>query len=400
MATITVNGIEATSLSEYVTIWQDIFIDTYGSTVNVEAQTPQGQIIGIGALNFKQFDDAVIDTYNSGNINTATGEQVDRLMANLGLERKGALNTQVDVTLTGAAFTVIPGGSRARDSNDNVFLLDSEVTLDGVGQGSGAMTAEVAGAIFVEANTLNRVLESISGWETVNNLFDGITGQPIESDAAGKLRYKQSLAVNALSMLTAIESNLLALTDVVDARVFENFEVDAQIIQGILVSPKSIAASVLGGDIQEIAETLARVKGTGVGFTGTTNFNVVDLANNTIISVSFFETEEIEIEIELEIRTDTTFPSDGISQIKQNLIDFFNGEFTGCITGNNNGFGVAEDVIFSSLFTPINAVQGIEVTLLEIGRLGDSLASSDIVINLNEKSLLLETNINIIQIKL
>ncbi len=398
MATVTINGIEATPLSEYVTLWQDIYISAYGSTVNVDSETPQGQIIGLAALDFSQIDDVLIDTFNAGNIDTAVGVQIDLLMANIGLERKAAINTQVDIVVTGVPFAVIPAGSRAGDNINNVFLLDSQITLDGIGQGVGVMTAEIAGAIFVEANTLVRIIDAVSGWETVNNPTDGITGQDIETDAAARLRYKQSLGVNALSMLKAIEANLLAITNVDDARVFENFDDTSKLIKNVLVAPHSIAASVLGGDIQEIAETLAEVKGTGVGFTGTTSFNVVDFANNEVTEVSFFETTEIETEIALEIRTDSTFPADGVAQIKKNLVDYFNGEFTGS-SGDNSGFGVAENVIFSRLFTPINAVSGFEVTLLLIGRLGDTLSPSDIAIDLNEKSLMLETNINLIQVK-
>ncbi len=398
MATVTINGIEATPLSEFVTLWQDIYISAYGATVNVDSETPQGQIIGLAALDFKEIDDVLIDTFNAGNIDTAVGVQIDLLMANIGLKRKAAINTQVDIVVTGVPFSVIPASSRAGDNINNVFLLDSQITLDGSGQGVGVMTAEIAGEIFVEANTLVRIIDAVSGWETVNNPTDGITGQAIETDAAARLRYKQSLGVNALSMLKAIEANLLAITNVDDARVFENFEDNSQIIKNVLVEPHSIAASVLGGDIQEIAETLAFVKGTGVGFTGTTSFNVVDFANNEVIEVSFFETTEIEIEIDIEIRTDSTFPADGVAQIKKNLVDYFNGEFTGS-SGDNSGFGVAENVIFSRLFTPINAVSGFEVTLLLIGRLGDTLSPSDITIDLNEKSLMLETNINLIQVK-
>ena len=398
MATVTINGIEATPLSEYVTLWQDIYISAYGSTVNVDSETPQGQIIGLAALDFSQIDDVLIDTFNAGNIDTAVGVQIDLLMANIGLKRKAAINTQVDITVTGVPFAVIPAGSRAGDNINNVFLLDSQITLDGVGQGVGVMTAEIAGEIFVEANTLVRIIDAVSGWETVNNPTDGITGQDIETDAAARRRYKQSLGVNALSMLKAIEAQLLAITNVDDARVFENFDDNSKLIKNVLVQPHSIAASVLGGDIQEIAETLAEVKGTGVGFTGTTVFNVVDFANNEVTEVSFFETTEIETEVDLEIRTDSTFPADGVAQIKKNIVDYFNGQFTGS-SGDNSGFGVAENVIFSRLFTPINAVSGFEVTLLLIGRLGDTLSPSDITIDLNEKSLMLEANINLIQVK-
>ena len=318
-------------------------------------------------------------------------------MSNIGLERNAAENTQVDVNLAGVPFSVIPATSKARDVNNNIFSLDEDVTLDFLGLGGGVMTADVSGAIFVEANTLTIIISGVSGWETITNPSDGITGKAIETDPASKLRYDRSVKINAQSMLNTIESALLALTDVNDARVFENFEETSQINNGVTVQAKSIAASVLGGDTQEIAETLLSNKGTGVGFTGTTLVPITDFANNQVIDVEFFETIQIEIEIDLTIKTDSTFPADGIAQLEQNLVDFFNGEFTGCVSGNNNGFGVGEDVIFSQLFTPINAVAGIEVTSLLISRLGDTLLSSDVVINLNEKSLLLTTNIDVIK---
>ena len=339
MATITVNGIVSTPLSEYVTLWQQIYIDAYGSTVNLDQQSPQGQIIGLAALDFKQIDDVLIDTFNSSGINTATGVQIDNIAENLDIKRGKAKNTQVDVVLNGVAFTVINAGSQAKDNNNNVFNLDEEVTLDGVGVGSGVMTAQEGGAIIVEIGSLINIVSAVSGWETVNNLFEGITGEPIETNAAFKRRYSQSVKINGQSMRETIEAAILALENVNDATVKENFDSTTKIIDNVSVLPHTIAASVLGGDLDEIAQTLADTRGTGVGYTGTTLISLTNLTNNQVEDVLFFETNVIEIEIELTIKTGLTFPSDVITQIKNNLVDYFNGEFT-VSTGDNIVFGV------------------------------------------------------------
>jgi len=396
MAKITATGVELTPLDEYVTLINNAFITAFGSNISLDPSTPQGQIIGVLAEALTQLDQSVVDVANSYSFKQAVGVALDNVAANLNVERKEAIKTIVECDLRGVAFTVIAAGSKAKNSDDDTFSLLSEVQLDGLGIGSGSFQSDKEGEIFVEADTLNQVATAVNGWETVNNPADGVTGQDVEENLNVRTRYQSSVTINALGYKQAVEASLKAISNVTDARVFENFTSSDKIVEGVTLLPHSIGASVLGGDVVDIAKVLALKNSEGTNFTGSTVIPVVDFANNINFDVRFFETTEVEIIIELDITTDSTYPADGDDQIKQNLIDYF----AGTLDLNNAGFdlsglGIAENVRISRLFTPINQVVGFEVNSLLIARSGDTAIASDAVINLDEISLLLESNITI-----
>jgi len=397
MAVITPTGIQTTTLDEYVALLNQAFINALGDNVNLDPQTPQGQLIGLLAESFTESDQGVVDVGNSYSFKQAVGIALDSVVANLNLTRNPEIKTIVECDLTGVAFTVIPAGSKAKDSQNNEFSLLSTVQLNVSGTASGSFEAVDEGEIFIEADTLNQVATAVNGWETVNNPADGVTGRDIEENLTLRTRYQNSVTVNALGYKSAIDAALKAIPDVTDARVFDNFTSVDKVVEGVTLLPHSIGASVLGGDVNDIALTLALKNSEGTNFTGSTVVPVVDFTNAINFEVRFFETAEVEITIELNITTDNTYPSDGDAQITQNLLDYFEGTFDTNNSGfDTSGIGIAENVRFSRLFTPINQVVGFEVNSLLISR-GGLLEPLDININLDEISLLLESNITIIK---
>lgn len=394
MAEINNDGITSTQLSEYVSSINDIFINVFGDSFNTDPETRQGQLIGFLAQALETSDNSIIDMFNGTVIYTAIGLQIDYLASNLDIFRKAAINTEVNVILTGVNGTVIPAGTLAEDTSGNKFTLKEEVTISS-GAANGIMVAQNEGEITVLAGTLTKIIDVISGWETINNPTDGITGTPTETDTQFRNRYLDSVKANSISQIGSIKANLLEIEDVQDAIVVQNDEDDPVAIDNVSINGHTIACVLFGGSDQDIINAIGIKKPVGVPTQGDISGFYTDPSYYTNLAINFYRASQVDIQIELNITTNSNFPSDGINQIKQNIVDYFNGTFEVSPGYETGGYGIAENVIYSRLYTPINQVIGYEVNSFLLGRLGDTLVAADTIIDLTEIATIDSTNISI-----
>lgn len=394
MAEINNNGIESTQLSEYVADINEIFTKVFGDSFNTDPETRQGQLIGFLAQALETSDNSIIDMFNGTVIYTASGLQIDYLASNLDIFRKGAVNTEVNVVLSGVNGTIIPAGTLAEDTSGNKFTLKEEVTISS-GTANGIMVAQDEGEITVLAGTLTKIIDVIAGWETINNPTDGITGTPTETDTQFRNRYLDSVKTNSISQIGSIKANLLEIEDVQDAIVVQNDEDDPVVIDNVSINGHTIACVLFGGSDQDIIDAIGIKKPVVVPTQGNISGFYTDSSYYTNLAINFYRASQVDIEIELNITTNSNFPSDGINQIKQNIVDYFNGTFEVSPGYQTGGYGIADDVIYSRLYTPINQVIGHEVNSYLLGRLGDTLVAADTIIDLTEIATIDSTNINI-----
>ena len=124
--------------------------------------------------------------------------------------------------LTGVAGTLIPAGSQAQTINNDLFELQSDVTLDVSGNGTGNFVALVAGAIPCGADTLNQIVSlGVTGWETVNNPSAGTVGQGTQSDAQYRAYRKNTIAFQGVGLIECIASSLYATEGVKSIALLE-----------------------------------------------------------------------------------------------------------------------------------------------------------------------------------
>lgn len=394
MAEITQTGINSTQLSEYITQINDIFTNVFGSNFNTDPETSQGQLIGFLAQAFEVSDNSIIDMFNATLILTAMGQQIDYLASNLEIFRKDAINTEVVVDLTGVNGTIIPAGSLSQDTAGNKFELKDEVTISG-GSISGIMVAQEAGSIFVGSGTLTKIISAIVGWETINNPTDGITGTPAETDTQFRQRYLETVKINSISQVASIKGKLLEVADIQDALVIQNDEDDPVIIDNVSINGHTIACVALGGSDQDIIDAIGVKKPVGIPTQGDITGTYTDPAYYTDLTINFYRAVPLEIEIQLQLKTFSNFPSDGVAQIRQNIVDYFAGTFEVSPGFQTGGYGIADNVIYSRLFTPINQVAGHEVQSYLLGPKGGTLIVGDTDIDLTEIATILTTDIQI-----
>ena len=371
MAIIDLTGFTPTQLSEYLTLLQDNWKTVFGEDLNFDADTPQTGITGSEALILTRLDEVLEDMASSVDIMQAQGAQLDSLTSILSILRKGAIQSNVNATMTGVPLSTIAAGSQAKLDTGEVFELDIPVTLNSSGEGSGFFKAVDAGTILVPINSLNTIVTQVPGWETVTNNQQGATGQAREEDFTFRRRYFLQLAINAITPLDSIIAGVFALDNVTNVTGVENDEDTTQVIDGVSVPAHHVAIAVIGGDDTLVADTIRTKKTLGTGTTGdvTVNIPVYLPGTTTLIQtlpIKFYRVTDVPNYIDITLSVDGDFPSNGEQKIKEDLLSYYNGSdpFTGEF--ELDGLFIGEDVFKSRLFTPINRTPGHTVTNLQL----------------------------------
>lgn len=383
MATIDNTGIIPKTLSEYQEALRTSFRAAFGSSIDLDAKSPQGQCGDNLALSMSQADDAIMSVAGAVNIFRAFESQLEGLASLLGIPKKAAESTIVAVTLAGTPGTIIPAGSRARSDAGDLYSLDANSQLSIGGTVSAIMSAADTGPIELLAGELSSVVDVVPGWETVTNPADGVTGRDIESDVEYRQRYFVELFRNSLSVIDSITAAISGKDNVVEVIGVENDTALPIVIQNVTIDPHSVAMVVEGGLDQDIADAIRLKKTGGTATTGTTI--VTDLPN---ADIKFFRPTAIDLEITITTTAGPTFPADGVQQLKSRTLAYINGgssipyspEFF-----ELDGIKISEDLQKHRLYTPINSVIGHTVTALVMK---DKAAPGDvdtIIANLDEK---------------
>ncbi len=389
MAQITTTGAVRTTLEQYVILLENAFRSVFGQDLDVDPETPQGQLIGIIALSLAQSDEAIIDVSNAANIYRAVDQQIDGLAAILSILRDPAERSQVTVTLTGVPATLIPAGSRARTDAGDLFSLSVDTQLSGAGTATATMLSVETGAIAAAAGTLDNIVDIVPGWETVNNVADATSGRSIETDTEYRARYFRELSRNATAPLESVIAAVSEIEGVSDVVGRENDLSINQTIDGVVLIPHSIAIVVQGGGDTEIAQAMQLRKTGGTATNGTTTVTIPH-PSGFDVNYNFFRPTLIGFELDLDISTDQNFPGNGISLIKERIQDYINGAFDSVSADffDVTGIQIGEDLSRNRLFTPINSVIGHTVNSIVLSRKGVTEDVMEVPANLDQRIVL------------
>lgn len=229
----------------------------------------------------------------------------------------------------------------------------------------GEVVAVEAGPIEQPANTIDTILTPMLGWDSVNNPGAATPGTDRETDEELRLRFRNGKFDRATNTYDAIYSALINLDNVTEVTIYEN---DTSVVDGNGVPAHSFLPIVSGGLSQEIGNAIWENKPTGILSYGNTSVNVTDSQGGTHV-VSFSRPNPVVIYISMDITTDVNFPANGNDLIRSNLITYFQANF-----------GTGDDVIYSRLYTPVNAVPGHQVNTMTIGTSPSPVGVSNIVI--------------------
>lgn len=246
----------------------------------------------------------------------------------------------------------------------------------------GDVSSQEVGPLEQPANTIDTVSTPVQGWDSVTNPFEASIGNFRESDDELRNRFQTTKELIATATVDGIRSSLTELIGVEDVNVYENV---TETTDSLGLPPKSVAAVVLSGDPDNIAETIWRTKPAGISTFGDVDVNVQD-DQGTTHTVSFSRPNTIDIYIDVTISSvEGALISNNIQrQIQEELTSYF-----------EENYKVGDDVVYSRLYTPINRFSGYQVDSLTIGTSASPTGTSNITVAFNEIANLDRGNINV-----
>lgn len=333
---IDANGVTAPTYDQIIAYLKDKYRGIYGDDVYLEADSLDGQFLGVLALEFANVGSACVQVYNSFNPKTALKDALTRNVKINGIQRSLATFSTADLLITGISGTAIRNGV-ASDKNGNKWNLPALVTIPSDGQITVTAKASQAGAILAQANSITTITTPTRGWLSVTNLTSSSMGQDIESNT--KLRQRQALSTqNAASSQTdALCGAILALNDVTRCKAFEN---DTSQVDVNGLPANSVCIVVYGGDSKEIAEIMAVKKAMGCAYYGNTNITVLSPYSDPKV-VQIYRPTVKQISYQVRILSTDSYSADTSDAISQNLATYTNALDIGDKITQNKIIGVA-----------------------------------------------------------
>lgn len=337
---------------------------TLGAAINTLATSVIGQANGIMAGQLRELWEVAAAVYRAMYPDSSSDDALENVAAITGTLRLAATETTVTVHCTGTPATVLTVGrvvsTGAADrfesttqktitaatawaintpyvlgdivtNNSNIYvcvqagtsagaggptgtgdsIVDNTCKWNFVGDGTGyaavPFQAEETGPVSCAAGAIETedgigaIETPVAGWDDSRNLADGTTGRSLETDAAFRLRREVLLAATGAATIEAILADIVAVTGVVEAHVYENITLvtDADgvpgkafeaVVQATAVDAATAAQIVSGNeDTYDLtdADTL-KMKIDG-GAEDTATFNIadfVDIDNATAAEVA------------------------------------------------------------------------------------------------------------------
>ncbi|GHV79115.1 hypothetical protein AGMMS49944_09060 [Spirochaetia bacterium] len=226
------------------------------------------------------------------------------------------------------------------------FSVDiSDTLLDFVMLGGyGIYVCTETGEVSVPSGALTKIVSGVNGLESAVNYATGITGRIVESDTELRLRLS-ARQKQATANEVAIENAILGVNGVQYCRVYSNRD----IIEINGRPPKSYESVVIGGDEQDIAQTIFEKGPAGIQAFGSIVKVVADDGGfDWNIGFSRPTNKYIWVKISCSTNHEEQLSDNWTTEIKDNIVDW-----------SKNNINVATDLIYQKLFRPVYDVKGI-----------------------------------------
>jgi hypothetical protein len=229
MAETSVPGIVWTdaglTLPEETDILDGVLSDTnvaFGGNLNTNLETPQGQLSSSISAIIADKNAEILSVVNQVDPRYAAGRMQDAIGYIYFLTRAPATATAVTCTLTGSSGAVVPAGTLAQDTSNNVYALAGAVTIGSGGTASGVFQNTTTGPIACAAGTLTQIYQAVIGLDAITNPTAGTLGQDEESRADFEYRRSNSVAQNGHGTPAAVYAEVFSQSGVLDAYVVDN----------------------------------------------------------------------------------------------------------------------------------------------------------------------------------
>jgi hypothetical protein len=301
---------------------EDIFKSAFGSDINLDLTSPQGQLIRFFARIFEEVDNTGLQIFQNLDYNNASGLMLSLIAISKGQPRRDGTKAviEADFKSTATGYTITAGSIFALLDNTNIqFVILEDTPITTINQ-----TIEL---VAVDKQTTNAIItDKLTALTNYPLLIDiEITdiedGTNIESDVELKNRLNSSDTETGMNDAKAISTRLALVEGVSRKRVFNN---DSDIVQNG-VPAYTIMAQVVGGDDTEIAQVILDNIASGTPTFGGVDIDLLD--NDGYLKTIKFNRPtaiDIEVRITLEKRNNQLIDSSLFNEFKNNTQNYIN----------------------------------------------------------------------------
>ena len=356
-------GVQKSDLTDYLGFWTTKLREIYGDQFVIKKEGVVDNIATAGSLTCMALEDVMLYLAKQMNPYTAEGEFQDALYALVGLTRNYASFTVVTRTIEGTVGTVCDVGSvRFKNSaTDDIFELNTAVTIGSDGKAVGSFTAIELGAIELEPEALLSIVDAPEGIVGVYYSEGNVTniGDDYENDSEFRLRWIATNSVKGGNTEGGMYAALLPLCGNSKKNLVIRQNRTGSTVDSIPAHSMQIVIKS-GESDQTIAETIFNNLMDGVGLYGSTDVTVKDLSDEDV-TISFDRAVPVRTYFNIEIvLKDDFILAQVINDIKKAIVDNFD-------------YAMGERVIANDFYQYINAIEGIDyVTTLEVSLNGSS----------------------------
>lgn len=313
----------------------------YGPTINVEPNSPDGQMINIVAQAKLDMLEMIQQVFTGFDPDQAVGVVLDQRCAINGVFREAGTYTTTYVSVTTSQSLTLPGLDTVPDApftvsdaaGNQYFLVETYAT-GGSGTFSLQFRAANLGPVTPVANTINVISTITLGVTSVNNptTANTVVGTNEESDYALRLRRRKAVALGSQGWMQGLYSALANIPGVSSSLILENVgnTTDANGIPG-----HSIWVLVDGGNEDLIGQAIYLKRNAGCGMKGDITVTI-DQIDNTTFDVKFSRPTPYDLWVTFD--TDpiigSTPPDD--TYIRNQLMAAFTGTYNGLVPVPNS----------------------------------------------------------------
>lgn len=283
------NGLQVKTFDEILQELKDGLRAIYGNDINLDQNSPDGQMVGIIAQVATDLRELLVQVNNSFDPDRAVGRLLDERVVINNIERIGGTYTiqpvelVVDrtVNLVGldAEFNNPDGtGYTVQDNSGNKFILVDSATLT-AGTHELNFRAQQIGQIETTVGTITTPVTIVPGVVSVNNPNGPVgIGQREETDSQLRVRRQQSVALASNGYLNGLLGDVLALDGVTAAKLYENV---TNSTDAMGIPAHSTWLIVEGGANSDIGNTIYENKSYGSGMKGAVEVDIVTASGHT-----------------------------------------------------------------------------------------------------------------------
>lgn len=325
---IGVNGLQTKTQSELITDISTALEAIYGSDINLDPDSPDGQFMMIFIQAILDNLDLLTQIYNQFDPDLAFGRVLDQRVAINGIQRQAGTRTITPITITvtealtlyGADQDVEPVFTVSDDEGNEWELIDTQ-TPGGAGDFIYNFQSAVPGEVLTTLNTITVPVTIVLGVSAINNPTTYTTlGIDEESDADLKIRRQRSVSLASQGYLKGLLAALENLTGMNSAFVFEN---NTAAVDDDGVPAHSIWVIVSGtASDEDIANAIYQKRNAGAGMKGDKSYTITQVDGSSFI-VNWDEVIQENLFIVFTATSIDGINPPDLAKIRPNLVESF-----------------------------------------------------------------------------